>query len=184
MRIISGKLRGRTLLPPNNSHVRPTTDRAKEALFNILSHKWDLEHIIALDLFCGTGNITYEFASRGALEVEAVESHFNCVRYIQKTLEKFELTQQCKVYQEDVFSFLRKNPTKAYDLIFADPPYDFSDEKLQRLINLLLYEKSWIKQTGCFILEHSGKWTVPNMPSYFHYTKRYGRVHLSFFEKE
>ncbi|WP_103327076.1 RsmD family RNA methyltransferase [Bacteroidetes bacterium endosymbiont of Geopemphigus sp.] len=183
MRIISGKLKGRKLTPPKNLSLRPTTDRAKEGLFNILSHKRNLENLIILDLFCGTGNITCEFASRGVLEVQAVDSHFHCVQYIQSTLEKFQLTEQCKVFQEDVFVFLSRMPLKPYDLVFSDPPYDLSAEKLQYLIKTLLH-KDWIKETGCLILEHSGRWKVPDVPFYTSYTKKYGGVHLSFFEKE
>ena len=183
MRIISGKLKGRRFILPRNLSLRPTTDRVKEGLFNILSHKQSLKNLIILDLFCGTGNITYEFASRDVLKVQAIDSHFHCVQYVRKTLEKFQITGQCKVIQEDAFIFLKRTPLQNYDLVFADPPYDFSTKKLQYLLEILLY-KDWIKESGCLILEHSSRWTVPNIFFYTSYTKKYGKVHLSFFKKE
>ena len=88
MRIISGRWKGRHLIAPTSLPVRPTTDMAKEALFNILSNEFDLDGVAVTDLFAGTGNISYEFASRGALNVRAVERDRGCVKYIASTFRR------------------------------------------------------------------------------------------------
>src|SRR4051812_48542130 len=124
MRIIGGSLRGLRLNPPKNLPVRPTTDLAKEALFNILQNQIELEGIKVLDLFCGTGNISLEFASREAAQVISVDRSVHCINYIKDTARQHHL-DQIKTYKADVFKFLEME-TEKYDLIFADPPYDLN----------------------------------------------------------
>ena len=122
MRIISGIFRGKQIQPPGNFKARPTTDFAKESLFNILLNKFDLKEVDVLDLFAGTGSITYEFASRGARSVVAVENNPDHYRFIRKTCDALDL-QLVTVIRGDVFRYLKK-PVQSFDIIFADPPYD------------------------------------------------------------
>src|SRR5690606_13437507 len=121
MRIISGKHKGKRLTAPAKLPVRPTTDYAKEALFNILNNQYYFDQISVLDLFAGTGNISFEFASRGAKQITAVDAHYGCIRYISKIKE--ELEYPISPVKSDVFSYLEKSLITA-DIIFADPPYD------------------------------------------------------------
>lgn len=149
MRIISGTLGGRRLNPPANLPVRPTTDLAKTALFNILENTFDLSEIKALDLFSGTGNIAYELASRGCVDITAVDRHPNCCRYIKETINQLKING-CEVIQTDVFKYLNYC-SSSFDLIFADPPYDL--DRLQELPQLIL-SKNLLKEEGRLIIEH------------------------------
>ncbi|MGW8316871.1 MAG: RsmD family RNA methyltransferase, partial [Bacteroidales bacterium] len=124
MRIISGQYRGRKIVPPRNFKARPTTDFAKEGLFNILVNQFDLEEVEVLDLFAGTGSITYEFASRGARSVVAVEWALPHQRFIQHTCLSLEM-DRVTVLRMDAFRFLQ-HPVQSFDIVFADPPYDLS----------------------------------------------------------
>src|SRR6195952_4558616 len=124
MRIIGGTLKGLRLNPPTNLPVRPTTDMAKEALFNILLNKIEFEDIKVLDLFSGTGNISLEFASRGASEVVSVDRSIDCINYLKDTSRQHKL-EVIKTYKADVFKYLEME-TELYDLVFADPPYDLN----------------------------------------------------------
>ena len=120
MRIISGKYKGKRLMAPKKLPVRPTTDFAKEGLFNILNNKIRFDEVSLLDLFSGTGNISYEFASRGTDEVTSVDAHYGCVKYINQISE--ELDFSIKTVKSDVFKYLKTTPF-TFDVIFADPPY-------------------------------------------------------------
>ena len=122
MRIISGRYRGKQIRPPGNLRARPTTDLAKESLFNILLNYYTLEELDVLDLFAGTGSITYEFASRGAQSVVTVEQEPRLCNFIRKTCEALHF-DQVTLIRGDAFRYL-KNPGQEFDLIFADPPYD------------------------------------------------------------
>lgn len=181
MRIISGKLKGRRFYVPTDLSVRPTTDQAKEALFNILNHRVCFQNIRILDLFCGLGGISYEFASRGAISIDCVDISCQCVRYLQEMIQRFQVTQQIRVIRADVFGFLQKNLTSRYDLIFADPPYRILYESLNPLIELSL-QPQWLRPGGQMILEHSYRQgTFHHHPCYKE-TKRYGQACFSFFE--
>jgi 16S rRNA (guanine966-N2)-methyltransferase len=122
LRIIGGSNKRRTIKVPSGLPVRPTTDLAKEALFNILNNHFDFESIRVLDLFSGTGNIAFEFASRGAVEVIAVEKDSRCSSHINNTIKIFKYEQMVAV-RADAFRFL-KNCRRSFDIVFADPPYD------------------------------------------------------------
>jgi len=137
MRIISGSHKGRRLRAPKNLPVRPTTDRSKEALFNILQNQYEWSEIKTLDLFSGTGNISYEFASRGVSSVTAVDQNRFCTAFISKSSKELEL--EIQVIQSDVFKFI-KDCSLEFDLIFADPPYDIGEEKYFELIELIFKE--------------------------------------------
>jgi 16S rRNA (guanine(966)-N(2))-methyltransferase RsmD len=175
MRIIGGSLKGLRLNPPKNLPVRPTTDLAKEALFNILLNQIEFEGIKVLDLFAGTGNISLEFASRGASEVISVDRSIHCVNYLKDTSRQHKLTQ-IKTYREDVFKYLSIE-TEQYDLIFADPPYD-----LNRIPDLpkVIFEKNLLKTDGLLIVEHQSLQNLSNHPAFVE-QRKYGHSSFSFF---
>ena len=122
MRIIRGRYQRRRIEAPHTLPVRPTTDMAKESLFNILENYMDFEEVEALDLFAGTGNISYELVSRGCPRVLAVDENQGCVKFIRETATKLSM-DELSVVRADVFRFVPKHTLK-YDLIFCDPPYD------------------------------------------------------------
>tara|TARA_B100000678_G_C18165581_1_gene484925 strand:+ start:273 stop:809 length:537 start_codon:yes stop_codon:yes gene_type:complete len=177
MRIISGKFKGKRLIAPKTLPVRPTTDMAKEALFNILNFQIDFQEIKLLDLFAGTGNISYEFISRGATQITAVDQHYGCVKFINKTAN--ELEAEINTVKSDVFKYLDKVKTKS-DLIFADPPYDFSTEDFQK-IPQLVFENNLLEEEGLLIVEHS-KHTDLSETANFSESRRYGNSVFSFFK--
>src|SRR5690606_32132562 len=179
MRIISGKYRGRRLIAPKKLPVRPTTDLAKEALFNILNNYYYFEDVILLDLFAGTGNISFEFASRGSVNVTAVDSYYGCIEFIKKTANELELP--IKTVKSDVFKFLDKSETVA-NVVFADPPYDFSDEEFLKIPELV-FANNILSENGMLIVEHSQRTDLSQSPN-FSFLKKYGGSIFSFFEKE
>ena len=130
MRIISGLYKGRRITAPKKLPIRPTTDMAKEALFNILHHQYYFDGISVLDLFSGSGNISYEFASRGTEQITAVDDNYGCIKFITETATAFEMS--ISTIKSDVFKFLEKSKQKQ-DIIFADPPYDFEVEKFSKI---------------------------------------------------
>tara|TARA_R110002126_G_scaffold291495_1_gene453186 strand:- start:15468 stop:16022 length:555 start_codon:yes stop_codon:yes gene_type:complete len=178
MRIISGKFKGRRLKAPKNLPVRPTTDMAKEGLFNILNNQYYFDSIAVIDLFSGTGNISYEFASRGTKDIYAIDAHYNCIRYINNTAKEFDF--EINTYKSDVYKFLDKTSLQA-DIIFADPPYDFEAEKFLEIADTI-FEKKLLKEEGVLIIEHS-KHTDLTIHKNHNYDKRYGGNVFSFFEE-
>ncbi len=178
MRIISGEFKGRKLQPPKNLPVRPTTDMAKEALFNILNNQYYFDELKVLDLFSGTGSISYEFASRGCEDITAIDAHYNCVKFIEKTSEAFEM--DINVIKGDCFKFL-ENSIKTYDIIFADPPYNFSTEQFSSIPNLV-FSKGLLNEDGLLIVEHSKHTNLEDIDN-FSYSKSYGGNMFSFFER-
>lgn len=176
MRIIGGKLKGIRLQPPLNLPVRPTTDMAKEALFNILNNKYDIENCTVLDLFCGTGNLTFEFASREAESILAIDQDYGCVNWVKNTAKQHNF-DQIDVRKGDVFKLL-KQITGSYDLIFADPPYN-----LQNIpqIPILVLEQKLLKPDGLLIVEHQSHMKMNNQFG-FKETRKYGNSSFSFFE--
>lgn len=178
MRIIAGQYKGRHIESDARLKLRPTTDFAKEALFNILENRILWEGKAILDLFAGTGSISYEFASRGVAQVHSVEIEKSHVDYIRKNLSQL----QCKtvrVVRDDVFHFL-KICHQQYDIIFADPPYDLATVKD---IPGLVFQHNLLKSEGVLIVEHSKKVSLADLPNYVN-TRNYGSVHFSFFSLE
>lgn len=175
MRIIGGKLKGIRLHPPKNLPVRPTTDMAKEALFNILQNLITFENLKILDLFSGTGNISLEFASRDALEVISVDQNFGCYNYLKNISKEHQLTQ-IKPVKADVFKFLNQE-TEKFDLIFADPPYDLS--RIPEIATLI-FEKDLLNENGVLIIEHQSMQDLSNHPN-FKEKRKYGYSSFSFF---
>ncbi len=178
MRIISGTFKGRRFSPPKSFDARPTTDFAKENLFNILNNRVAWEESTALDLFSGTGNICVEFVSRGCPWVTGVEKAPIHAKFIKKVCDQLEV-ENLRLHTMDVFRFLDSNREK-FDLIFADPPYDLPTlEKIPQLI----IEKDLLKEGGIFIMEHSRKNDFSHLPL-FQEKRVYGSVNFSIFEKE
>ena len=175
MRIISGKYKGKKINPPGNLHLRPTTDFAKEGLFNYLNNRINFEGISVLDLFCGTGNITYEFASRGAEHITCVEANYKCSEFIKKTIQSLS-DSNIKVINTDVFKFITSD-NNTYDLIFADPPYDLQQTQI---LPELLFERKLLNKEGIFILEHPKEKNFSDHP-FFEEMRSYGKVLFSFF---
>ncbi|MBQ9313112.1 MAG: RsmD family RNA methyltransferase [Bacteroidales bacterium] len=174
MRIVAGELRGRRLNPPTNIQVRPTTDFAKESLFNILRNKIDFPMCSALDLFCGTGGISFEFVSRGIRQVTAVDINPKCIAFINKMKEQFKVDNLFTLRQ-DAFVYLGRSKMQ-FDVVFADPPYEMQNFDL--VPELVL--KSFVKPGGLFVLEHSKEHSYKDNP-FFTEQRHYGKVNFSFF---
>lgn len=176
MRIIAGKHKGRKLLPPKKLPVRPTTDRAKEGLFNILNHRLHWEDLSVMDLFAGTGSISFEFASRGACHLVAVDRFAGCTRYITTIARELQLP--ITAITANVFAYLAKTQEK-HDLIFADPPYDFEVDQLLKIVDLA-YERELLTAEGFLIVEHSAQNNLSHHPHYAE-QRKYGDTVFSFF---
>lgn len=177
MRIISGTYKRRRIETPKNLPVRPTTDMAKESLFNILNNHYYFEDISVLDLFAGTGNISYEFASRGTEQIVCIDQNFNCIKFINKTAEAFEMPIQ--TIKSDVFKFLEKTTLKS-NIVFADPPYSFTTEQFSKIPELV-FENELLLENGLLIVEHSKHTDLSNL-NYYSHSKSYGGCVFSFFE--
>jgi len=177
MRIVSGKHKGRRITAPSKLPVRPTTDMAKEALFNILNNHFQFSQIKVLDLFAGTGNIAFEFGSRGAIEITAVDAHFDCVKFIKKTADELELP--VTAIKSDTYKYLEKGARQA-DLIFADPPYDFSLEQFEK-IAAIIFDRNLLLEDGMLVIEHSKHTDLSELPHFVQHRK-YGSSVFSFFE--
>lgn len=176
MRIISGTHKGRRITPDKNFKARPTTDFAKENLFNVLNNNIDLEGINALDLFGGTGGISYELASRGAKQITCVEMNVKHYAFIKKTIDELKF-DNIWVLRADVFRFL-KSCSKKFDFIFADPPYDL---KKINTIPDMVFSKELLLPNGLFILEHGRDNNFEKHPN-FQEMRTYGSVNFSFFK--
>lgn len=175
MRIISGKNKGRKIVAPTNLPVRPTTDFAKESLFNILNNHVDFADLEVLDLFAGTGNISYEFCSRGSESVTAIDIDKKCARFIQQTAQKLDF-KNLYIIQSDYRSFLNRT-VKKWDLIFADPPYNM--EKIDNIPGLI-FENQLLKQNGILVIEHSQNIDFSGFDGFVEH-RIYGKVNFSFF---
>ncbi len=177
MRIISGHHKGRKIVAPNKLPVRPTTDMAKEGLFNILNNLFYFDDISVLDLFAGTGNISFEFASRGTKTITAIDTNFRCVKFINEIVEKLEMP--IETIKGDVFKYL-ENTKQKHTIIFADPPYEFSIDQFSS-ISEIVFQNKLIHNDGLLIVEHS-KHTDLSKLSHFMKSKKYGGSVFSFFE--
>ena len=177
MRIISGKYKGRAINPPRNLRARPTTDFAKENLFNVLGNLVDFETCDVLDLFAGTGSISYEFASRGARSVTSVEINPVHYNFIRQTASQLGIANLHAV-KANVFLYL-KACAKEFDLIFSDAPYDL--EGSERVIDEVLH-RNLLRHDGLLIFEHSKKMDFSSVPEFWQ-LRSYGSVQFSFFKK-
>jgi 16S rRNA (guanine966-N2)-methyltransferase len=177
MRIISGKYKGRRISPPKGLPVRPTTDMSKEALFNVLNNHFNFEGLKVLDLFSGTGNISYEFASRGSSPITSVDGDFGCVKFIKQIATEYDFN--IAATKSDVFKFLERN-NATFDIIFADPPYALDQATFEKIV-LLVFEKNTLNEDGMMVIEHS-KYTKLDHMIHFSFKKSYGGSIFSFFE--
>lgn len=176
MRIISGIHRGRNIRPPKNLPVRPTTDKAKEGLFNILNNRIDFEELNVLDLFCGTGNISYEFISREAKTITCVDQNYRCIGFVKSSMEELKY-DSFKAIRSDCLSFVNSTSNK-WDLIFADPPYDYP--KYHEFVSAIL-DRKLLSSNGTLIVEHPIEVNLSDIGGLSE-TRKYGRVNFSFFE--
>jgi 16S rRNA (guanine966-N2)-methyltransferase len=180
MRIISGKFKGRRFNPPaDNWPTRPTTDYAKEAIFNIINNNFEYDELKVLELFGGTGNHSYEFISRGCPSVTYVEKHGPCVAFVKKMAAALDVEAELRIFQLDVFRFLEMNKEK-YDMILADPPFDLPGLDL---IPDKVLENGFLNDGAWFILEHGQKNNFKNHPNCFD-VRNYGKTYFSFFSNE
>ena len=175
MRIIAGSLRGRRLNPPVSLPVRPTTDMARESLFNILNNYVDYEDCTVMDLFAGTGAVSLEFMSRGAKEVTAIDINAQCTDFIKAAAQQFGV-RNLHVVRADVFDLL-KRAYKKFDIVFADPPY-----ALENLVGLpdLVFGHDILTDDGIFVLEHPREYLFDEHPHFWQH-RHYGKVNFTFF---
>lgn len=176
MRIISGKYKGRAIEPPRNLRARPTTDFAKENLFNVLNNVVDYEACDVLDLFAGTGSISYEFASRGARSVTAVELNPVHYNFIRQTAAQLGMEHFYPV-KANVFRYLLTCP-KQFDLIFSDAPYDLPESET---IVTTIFERKLLRPEGLFVFEHSKRMDFSERPEFWQ-LRSYGSVQFSLFK--
>jgi 16S rRNA (guanine966-N2)-methyltransferase len=176
LRIIGGQYKGRRIVPPGNFRARPTTDFAREGLFNILNNRVDFENITVLDLFSGTGSISYEFASRGAISVHLVEKDPKHISGIKRIIKELNL-ENIRAIHIDVKAYLKTCSVK-YDIVFADPPYELS--WLKELPDIVT-RSNIIKVDGFFILEHPRGLNFNGQKLFFEH-RSYGGVNFSFFK--
>lgn len=163
-------------MPPANLQARPTTDMAKESLFNILNNMIDFEEVSVLDMFGGTGGISLEFASRGSREIVTIEKNSINYSFIRKTINDLGVSDRINLIKADAFKFVNNTGGK-WDVIFADPPYAL--EELPQLPDLV-FEKGLLKSGGLFILEHPKNFSFANH-KHFSDHRNYGHVNFSFF---
>jgi 16S rRNA (guanine966-N2)-methyltransferase len=178
MRIVGGTFGGRRFSPPARIPARPTTELAKEGLFNMLNNAIDFEGIKTLDLFGGTGSISYELASRGAADLTLVERDSITLDFIKKTAKELGIDNILHIIRGDVFKFI-KNNTEQYNFIFAGPPYalDSIDD-----LPLLVFEKKMLLSGGIFVLEHTPRNDYQKHPN-FQRMKNYGTTVFTFFKE-
>lgn len=177
MRIVSGTHKGRRFSPPKGLPVRPTTDFAKEGLFNMLRNRIEIEEAKVLDLCAGTGNMTFEFASRGASSILAIDQHVGCVKFIKKAASELQFNS-ITALKADVFKFVKKLDQQ-YDIIFADPPY-----ALEETANLpsTIFNKGLLAEGGLLVVEHGRETSFEEHPNFIS-TRKFGNVNFTFFEE-
>jgi len=178
VRIVGGKLKGIRLQVPKGFDSRPTTDFAKEGLFNLLSNEFDIDQCDVLDLCTGTGSLSLEFASRDAKSVIAVDWNTDCLKFISENCKKLKLTQ-IKLLKNDAIKFIQIAKVQ-FDIVVADPPYEY--KHYEKLI-LSVFEKGILKPGAMLIVEHGKQNNFAHLPN-FRDIRNYGGVHFSFFRNE
>jgi len=178
MRIISGTKKHYNISFPSNVKLRPTTDFCKEAIFNIIDLYFNFDEMDVLDLFAGTGSIGFEFASRGARKITSIDSNFSCVNFIRSESSKLNFSN-IHSSKQDAIKYLQFTNEK-YDLIFADPPYDY---KFYSSIPETVFDRNLLKNKGWLILEHSRDHNFASHP-FFTESRKYGETHISILTKK
>jgi 16S rRNA (guanine(966)-N(2))-methyltransferase RsmD len=180
MRIIGGKFKGRRFDPPaKNWPTRPTTDFAKEGLFNILLNNFDFSELKVLDLFGGTGNHSYEFISRGCTDVTYVDKFPGCIKFVKRTSAELNIEDQIRIVRGDVFKFIETSGQQ-YDYIFAGPPYALPTIDI---IPDEIFKHQLLAPNGWFVMEHNPNHAYDKHPHYFQ-ERHYGKTIFSFFSNE
>lgn len=177
MRIIRGKFKTRKYSMPKGFPSRPTTNFAKEGLFNIIEHQYNIDDLNILDLCAGTGNLSFEFLSREYGNVTAVDKNFVSIRHMRKMAQLFDCEADIQIIKSDIIKFLKQTSEK-YDLIIADPPYDVNFHKE---IEELVFERELLSENGVLIIEHGRETDLSDL-KHFVKTKKYSNVYFSFFE--
>ncbi len=178
MRIITGKLKGRTIPVPKTGQLRPTSDRTKEGLFSVIDARTYFDNTRTLDLFAGSGNLGFEAISRGAGHCLFIDSEISHIKQIEKTAKTFGVEKQVQVIAMPVEIFLEKN-YGTFDFIFADPPYEYY--KMEEMIHTIM-NNNWLNEDGWFILEHDKRHDFSSH-EYCVFSKPYGRTIVSIFKK-
>ena len=176
MRIISGKYKGKRISAPKGLPTRPTTDKAKESLFNILSNQMEFEGMKVLDLFAGIGGISLEFLSRGVESLLSVDLNYKCVKHMNDVKRELKI-DNWKIYKGDTFKVL-KSYNEQFDLVFADPPYDL---KHIEEIPDLVFKNNFLKSGGTLIIEHSSDTQLSNVRNFVE-QRTYSKVNFSIFQ--
>lgn len=176
MRVIGGEFKGRNVHIPKNLPVRPTTDFAREGLFNVLNNQLDFNELTVLDLFSGTGLISLEFLSRGVKSTLSIDIHPNCLKHIRNLANEFDVNWLAQ--KRDVFNFL-KNTDLQFDLIFADPPYDLKN--INEITPLVFQNTNLLHPDGVLIVEHSKRTDLSKHINFVD-SRKYGNVNFSFFK--
>jgi len=176
MRIISGKFKGRRFRAPTKIKARPTTDMAREGLFNVLNQKIDTSGLTVLDLFAGTGAVSLEFLSRGAKHITAIDIDITSKKHLEKVKADWEL-KNMKVVRADALA-LAKKANQQFDLVFADPPY--GHKRFAEIPDIIL-SSGWLNEGGLFILEHSSEFDFSENPR-FQDHRNFGNVNFTFFQ--
>ncbi|PWN05576.1 16S rRNA (guanine(966)-N(2))-methyltransferase RsmD [Rhodohalobacter mucosus] len=180
MRIITGKLKGRTIPVPKSGLLRPTSDRAKEGIFSIIAARTYFDNTRVLDLFAGSGNLGFEAISRGAENCLFVDREHQHIRHIEKLAKQFQVETQIQTIAMDVETFLERSTHGSYDFIFADPPYDYHrmEEMTESILN-----NDWLNKDGWYILEHDKRHDFSGHSACIH-CKSYGRTTASIFRPD
>jgi len=178
MRIISGSRKGHIIRPPKNLPIRPTTDIAKESLFNILAHNFEFEDCDVLDLFSGGGSVSLEFGSRGANRITSVDKHPGCAGFVKSEAKKLGF-DQLEMVRADVMQFLR-NTGDTYDIIFCDPPYAW---KLYEEMIRIILDRDLLNPGGWAIIEHHSVTKLDHIPERFD-KRNHGQNTMSFFSNK
>jgi 16S rRNA (guanine966-N2)-methyltransferase len=178
MRIVGGRFGGRRFSPPARIPARPTMEVAKEGLFNTLTNMVDFDGAKTLDIFGGTGSISYELASRGAADLTIVERDALTIEFIKKTVKELELDDYFSIVKSDAFKFL-SSCTEQYKFIFADPPYALGTiDELPEII----FAKNLLQKDGIFVLEHTMRNNFQHHPNYLR-EKNYGTTIFTYFKQ-
>lgn len=179
MRINRGIFKTRRFNPPKGFPSRPTTDYAKEGIFNMLENRMSLFDLDILDLCAGTGNISIEFLSREAGYITSVDKHPVCIKYMYKLKQELGIEDTWQISKNDVRIFLKKTP-ETYDLIFADPPYDMT---FHTDLVTIIRERKLLRKGGWCIIEHGRQTDLSHQEGYLE-TRNFGNVYFSFFQFE
>lgn len=177
MRIISGEFKGKIIKAPASLPVRPTTDFGKTALFSMIASRFDFTDIKILDLYSGTGNLTYEFLSRGTNDITCIDISSDCIKFIRNTCDALKYPNDVKTIRTDALRFL-ESTSETFDIIVADPPYATTPAAE---LSKIIFDRKLLREDGIFFLEHPENISTKQLPGYSE-TRKYGKVHFTLFK--